>query len=97
MATPAFLAAIGGSPDTFVSFAVDRFGALVVPGPSNEVEGDIFSDDVVFSTLSGPVNPLGTSQVSSVVGSGMDEIGPFPGFTGPFEISFFKGGCSATV
>jgi len=92
-ATPQFLTAIGGGPDDFISFSVDKFGntITVALGP---VDGTIYSDNVIFtSPLSGTPNMVrhaGDGTISS-------EIGPEPSFSGILRIDFLSAGNTASA
>lgn len=87
-ATPAFLDAIGGTPDEFISFATDRFGAPIPNGP---VAGTVFSNNVVFST--GSSSEGSASPLVRATGPGTDsQIGPVPDFSGTLVIDFLAAG-----
>jgi len=83
-----FLAAIGGGPvDTYLEFDVDKNGAPVNDA-TEEVDGGIYSNNVVFST---GANPLVVHA-----GSGSSyEIGPVPDFSGETMVINFASPASA--
>src|SRR4051812_36301952 len=83
--SPAFQAAIG-SPDVFLSFATDKFGNPQVNGL---VAGNIYSDDVLFSTLPSTSGPGGPAVRFGTTLPGDEEIGPGDGFfAGILNIDF---------
>lgn len=84
--TPSFLSAIG-TPDEFISFSYDKDGNLVGSG---DVDGSIFSDNVVFAS--------GNSALVNSAGSGSgSEIGPAGGYTGILKIDFLAAGQTASI
>jgi hypothetical protein len=97
-ATPEFLAAIGGAPDEFISFAVDKAG---LPLGNGLVLGNVFSDNVVFSTKASPFGPdspfVERFADNPFVQPNAEEIGPAPGFNGILNIDFLAAGQTASA
>lgn len=95
-ATPEFLAAIGGTPDEFLSFAVDKTGAPLPAGVLTGTDqlGTIFSDNVVFSTKG--VSPFVRHFADFPFFFPNSEIiGPSPEFDGVLNVDFLAAGQTA--
>ncbi len=87
-----------GVPTEFLSFSTDKNGNTITAG-NNAVNGNIFSNNVTFSSLaSSTFGGTASSQIqlgnSPSIGS---EIGPFGAFTGILNINFLANGNSASA
>ena len=78
--------AVQGAPTEFLDFEKDKNGNTA---PIDSVDGNIFSNNVLFSSLASS-NFGGTN--SSQIRSAGYEIGPDPGYTGVLNINFLADG-----